>query len=94
MLIAPAPGKNNRFVETLESLEALDIPLFVLRGKDEPNPTIVENVDALITKLNELGKSVQHKTDYPGDHKWFYEVRPEYWADIVAFLQEDMIQAP
>ncbi|MBI4399259.1 dienelactone hydrolase family protein [Candidatus Micrarchaeota archaeon] len=88
VLLAPAIAGDEIATELFSGLNNVTVPVYVGLGKNEPNKAIVENVNKLIPQLKNLGKDVRYKTDYPGDHKWFYEVRPEYWDDVRSFIAE------
>jgi pimeloyl-ACP methyl ester carboxylesterase len=97
ILNSPSPGRDvgsssNEFAETLDDLQAIDVPYLVLIGDEEDNPTITSNVNQLVTNLNALNKSLAiyrltgDSDDPTADHDWFYVIRTAYWTKIDSFL--------
>jgi len=83
---APAITTGSRYNTILSQLDGLDIPIYVALGLYEPNSAIAKYVPMLVSELQTRGKNVESRLDYPGDHKWFWTVRDEYWSDIMSFL--------
>jgi len=42
----------------------------------------------LVPNLTRLRKPIEFKMDYPGDHKWFWKVRPQHFNDVTQFLDK------
>jgi hypothetical protein len=93
VLMSPSTGGDGdiTFQDALDKLNQLAIPLMVTVGAND-NTSIKSQVNQLINKLENLGKTYVAKTDYTdgntdgGTHEWFYQVRDEYWPDIISFL--------
>ncbi len=91
VLMSPAPGTGAFSWDALatnDHLQRLTMPVLVTLGAEEENPEIVRNVTQLVDELRALGAPVTARLDYPGDHRWFHQVRAAYWEDLVAFLHE------
>lgn len=55
------------------------------------NPPILKGVGSrLIPTMRNAGVALETKTDYPGDHSWFWEVQPEHFSDVQAFLDRHL----
>ncbi|VAX19067.1 hypothetical protein MNBD_NITROSPINAE04-1628 [hydrothermal vent metagenome] len=67
-------------------LDKTTAPVYVALGADEPDANISKYTTQLVSDLTALGKEVESKLDYPGDHNWFKEVRSEYWNNIIDFI--------
>ncbi len=92
VLMSPSPGGGNlTFDDALEKLDNLAIPLLVTVGEKDNDP-IIPQVQTLINKLTELNKTfvaitgITDGSDDGGTHEWFYQVRDDYWPDIISFL--------
>lgn len=72
-----------------EELAEIQSPVFVMLGKQELNEEIGQTtLHSVVEVLRVLGKNIEFKCDYNGGHQWFYKVRPEYWPDIIGFLNK------
>ncbi|MFC1852682.1 dienelactone hydrolase family protein [candidate division CSSED10-310 bacterium] len=89
VLMSPAlTGQRNDpgLKEIYDHLDKLTVPVMVTLGVSDP-PRIKNHVQQiLIPHLQKQIKGLELKVDYPGNHAWFWQVRPEYWPDIIAFL--------
>ncbi len=65
----------------MSQLDGFGVPIYVALGLYEPNPAIAKYVPMFVSELQARGKNVESRLDYPGDHKWFWTVRDEYWGD-------------
>ena len=74
-----------------DALQSLAMPVMLTVGaQDFPSiRTLTES--KLIPGMQRLGKRFSHKTDYPGDHRWFWLVRPDHFEDVRAFLAEHLM---
>lgn len=67
-------------------LNHITAPVMLTMGRDDAR-RIKKNVfKYLIPNMESLGKDFSYRTDYPGDHAWFWEPREEYFNDILEFL--------
>jgi len=83
---APAPDGWDDWATT-GNLSALDVPVLATAGAREAYTPIGPRMQAFVDDMNALGKDVESHLDYAGaDHPWFYEVRDEYWPDVVDWL--------
>lgn len=72
-----------------DDLAKIQAPILVTLGQKELNDEIGQStLHNVVNVLRMLGKNVEFKTGYNGVHQWFYRVRPEYWPDIIAFLDK------
>jgi dienelactone hydrolase len=72
---------------TTENLSALDVPVLATAGALEADTEIGVGMQTFVDDMTALGKDVESHLDYAGaDHHWFYEVRDEYWPDVVGWL--------
>ncbi len=73
-----------------ENVARIGAPVFLAVGADDL-PAVRGGVEKfLIPNLTQVNPRFRHRTDYPGDHKWFWRVRDEYWKDVAAFLKEHL----
>jgi len=71
-------------------LQGLAMPILLTVGnKDIESIRQIMNED-LVPNLKSLGKTFTYKSDYPGNHKWFWKVRPDHFEDVKAFLARHM----
>jgi len=77
-----AAGKDN--------VSRIEAPVFLSLGEDDLRPIRKVIFKRLIPNLKETNPGFEYRTDYPGGHYWFYEVRDEYWPDIAAFLAKHL----
>lgn len=74
----------------VENVARIGAPVFLAVGADDL-PAVRGGVEKfLIPNLTQTNPKFRHRTDYPGDHKWFWRVRDEYWKDVTAFLKEHL----
>ncbi len=72
-----------------DELSKIQAPIFVTLGKEELSDEIGQaTLRYVVNILRQLQKNVEFKSGYNGGHKWFYRVRPEYWPDIIGFLNK------
>lgn len=72
-----------------DELAKIQASILVTLGKKELNDEIGQTtLHSVVETLRMLGKNVEFKCDYNGDHQWFYRVRSEYWPDIIVFLNK------
>ena len=78
------------FSKALSNLNKISAPIFLTLGKKD-KPIIIKNcTQDFIPLMKKLNKEIESKTGYPGNHKWFYKVRGEYWDDIITFLSKKL----
>lgn len=82
VLMSPALGQA---LDRLE-IEKLNIPVFLSLGIDDPAGIKEMCTDKLLPLLKKSGVELEFRSNYPGNHKWFWKPRKEYWPDITAFL--------
>lgn len=64
--------------------------VLITLGTDD-NPSILKGVGSrLIPAMRRAAVSVETKTDYPGDHGWFWRVQPTHFADVRRFLDRHL----
>jgi dienelactone hydrolase len=56
-------------------------PAFVSAGLEDP-----EGIRKAVERLCQQQLPAVECRLYPGDHQWFWQVRPEYWNDVIQFL--------
>ncbi|MAE05388.1 MAG: dienelactone hydrolase family protein [Nitrospinota bacterium] len=72
------------------NLQRLKMPVMLTVGTDD-NRSIRRVTERRLTpNMNKLGKTFVRKSDYPGDHKWFWQVRKDHFSDVTAFLAKHM----
>jgi len=93
VLMSPADiGKSSefRFREASKSIETIKAPVFLILGKNDIPVIIANCLDLFVPRMKQLGKEIEYKIDYPGEHDWFHKVRKEYWNDIILFLNKKL----
>jgi len=75
-----SPGISG-FSENLSDLP----PLLLTAGQRDP-ASIVKAVESFCDNIAEFKNPVECRTDYPGNHQWFWKVRPDHWQDVETFL--------
>lgn len=93
VLMSPANiGKSDefRFNKAVKKLEAINAPVFLTLGRSDVRKIIDNCTKRFIPRMNQLNKHIEYKMDYPGDHRWFWKVRAEYWKDIIGFLKKHL----
>lgn len=86
--IRDAGPRSLKAVKKSGRVSTINSPLFITVGEDD-NRSIKKFVaKGLLKTLRENGQTFESRTDYPGDHKWFYKVRPEHWTDVRTFLDK------
>jgi len=74
----------------MSSLENIKIPVFLTVGARDI-ASIRRVIDRrLIPNMRRSGMKFTARTDYPGDHKWFWKVRDSHFADVKAFLDQNL----
>ena len=88
--LAQAHHKNLAAATSETNLERLTMPVLLTVGAAD-SPSIRKMAEqTMIPTLARLNADFIHKTDYPGNHKWFWRVQPEHFADLEAFLSEHL----
>ena len=79
--------KNATQSKTFKNIKA---PVLITLGKKD-NPAILKGTKRLlIPALKNAGVLLKTKLEYPGDHRWFWRVRTEYFPDVLEFLNEHL----
>lgn len=93
VLMSAAPGQGEwgwAPYATVDKLQAIDVPVLATLGEAETGD-IPANAQKLVNDLQALGKPAELKIfddpHQPATHQWFHEIRPEYWPDILAWLE-------
>jgi hypothetical protein len=91
LLIRHAQGKRQlKAAARRPNLQRLKMPVMLTVGTDD-NRSIRRVTERRLTpNMNKLGKTFVRKSDYPGDHKWFWQVRKDHFSDVTAFLAKHM----
>ena len=79
-LVLLSPG-----IEDVKEAALPGCPVFLSAGTAD-QAGLRRNAALLAERLRAAGIEVVFRDDYPGDHQWFWRPRPEYWADVIAFL--------
>ncbi len=69
-------------------LKRLTMPVMLTLGADDLPFVRKMAAEKMIPTMRRLGKTFVAKTDYPGDHRWFWKVRAKHFADVTAFLDK------
>lgn len=94
VLMSPATirsaGRLNMKTASEANLSAIKSPLLITLGTRD-NRAILKGISGrLIPALKSAGVDMKAKTDYPGDHSWFWRVRDEHFSDVVEFLNRHL----
>jgi dienelactone hydrolase len=95
VLMSPASmrGAGDKQLKTAarkHHLRRLTMPIFLTVGDDDYRSIRRVTARRLIPNMEDLGKTFTYKTDYPGDHKWFWDVQPDHFSDVKAFLAKHL----
>jgi predicted esterase len=95
VLMSPAtiratPVYGLRQAARKSNLSSIDAPVYLAVGRDDHRSIrrVVER--RLIPNLQKLDKNLVYRTDYPGEHEWFYQVRDELMNDVIPFLEKHL----
>jgi len=72
------------------NLKRLKMPVMLTVGANDYRSIRKVTEHRLIPNMGKLDKLFVHKSDYPGDHKWFWKVRKDHFSDVSVFLAEHM----
>ncbi len=72
------------------TLGRLTMPVMLSVGENDNRSIRKVTARRLIPNLKSLGIPFEHKTDYPGDHKWFWSVQANHFADVAKFLDRHL----
>jgi len=72
------------------NLQRLKMPVMLTVGANDNRSIRRVTERRLIPNMGKLNKPFVHQSDYPGDHKWFWEVRKDHFRDVSNFLAEHM----
>jgi len=67
-------------------VKRITIPIFLTVGINDNRSILKVMQKKLIPNLQKNGPPFTYKTDYPGDHKWFWKVRSNHFKDLKAFF--------
>jgi len=93
VLLSPASMRdarryNLKTATARNNLEKITAPVFLTMGRND-HGSIKKNVNRrLIPNMESLGKDFRYKTDYLGDHRWFWKPRAAYFNDVLDFLEK------
>ncbi len=87
-------GKSSqfKFEVAAKRIDEIETPVFLTIGKSDLKIIIHNSKDIFIPKMKRLNKHIEYKVNYPGNHKWFWKVRSEYWIDVISFLNKNLAQ--
>ncbi len=95
VLMSPATMRDAGPMQLREAakrdrLASLAAPVMVTLGRDD-NASIKKLLKRrLLPNLEAAGRLEESRTDYPGNHQWFWKPRDAYFPDIVAFLERTL----
>jgi dienelactone hydrolase len=72
------------------NLQHIKMPVLLTVGTDDNRSIRKVTEGRLIPNMKKLGTPFFHKSDYPGDHKWFWKVQKSHFSDVSEFLAEHM----
>ncbi len=88
--IRKAGRLNMKNASESDGFSDIKAPVLITLGEDD-NPPILKGVKRrLIPKMKDEGVSLQTQLAYPGDHSWFWQVQPDHFSDIQAFLDQHL----
>jgi len=73
-----------------ERLNGINLPILLTVGENDNRSIRKVTTRRLIPNMESLGKSFKYRTDFPGDHKWFWSVRSEHLAYVTKFLDRHL----
>ncbi|NQU57372.1 MAG: dienelactone hydrolase family protein [Rhodospirillales bacterium] len=88
--IQEAGDKQLKVAASTPHLARLTMPLLLTVGTNDNRSIRKVTERRLIPNMEKLGMEFTYKTDYPGDHKWFWKVRPDHFGDVIAFLAKHL----
>ncbi|MBQ17489.1 MAG: hypothetical protein CMJ65_10225 [Planctomycetaceae bacterium] len=89
LLFAPAPGRGS-MAETLEQVPAVAVPIQIfIAENDSLLPLAHEIEQALVDAEKDVGLTVYEAFEEDG-HDLFFEVREQYWGDVLEFLESTL----
>ena len=95
VLMSPATIKKARRLNMKNASESGNIgdikaPVLITLGEDDNAPILKGIKRRLIPALKAAGVKLETKFGYPGDHSWFWRVRPQHFPDVVSFLDKHL----
>lgn len=93
VLMSPATIKkakrlNMKNASQAHNLGDIRAPVLITMGTHD-NDAILKGINGrLIPALKSAGVAVDTRTNYPGNHSWFWRVRPEHFSDVLTFLDK------
>lgn len=95
VLLSPAamPTSRNyrlRAAADEDRLQRIAAPVFLAVAQNDFEGIRVVSREALIPNLKKANPAFRFRADYPGEHNWFFRVRPEFWNDVSAFLRQHL----
>lgn len=95
VLMSPATFKMARRLNMKNALQSdsygnIRAPILVTLGEGDNTPILRVVKKRLIPTMKKAGVAVETRPDYPGDHSWFWSVRPEHFKDVRAFLDKKL----
>lgn len=68
-----------------EDVRSVSAPLLVTLGQRDPEMLRSAVLGRLVPALRKQGKMVELYSEFDGDHRWFWKVRPDHWDKVIAF---------
>lgn len=88
--IRDAKEKRLKAAAKRSVLKRLKMPVMLTVGAHDNKSIRKISKRMLVPNFKRLDIPFTYKTDYPGDHRWFWSVRPEHFSAVTAFLDEHM----
>ena len=83
ILMSPAiPSHLNE-----RELGKMGAPTLITLGARDPATIRSSVLERLVPALQKQKREVEVHSQFDGDHRWFWQIRPEYWSKISAFLK-------
>jgi len=84
--IKEAGDKKLKAAARKSFVKRLKMPILLTVGTHDNRSILKVTQEKLIPNLQANESPFTYKTDYPGDHKWFWKVRPNHFKDLKDFF--------